>query len=470
MKSDKGKTPLIVLRCADNRQLFEGTGKGNGKAMKYAIYEGNIDRLEKKLKRISNKCKAYGCDFHYEQTGEEFRELKDEKGNKYTARFVLVEAEGTAIINDWEFIAELEHTENGNIITGVAGVEVPERYYTTRPMCEHCNSTTIKLIGKLLREKITIEGLFTIVLRTGVNEGKYYFYTQNSGKDTVKSPMGMFPAYAIDNDLNYVADKIRNFYEVGEYKTDAEMGQADAQAASDLEKPDANGRRARGGKKTTATATATPPTTTEDAAPKTGRTARKTHDEVVAENNQKMADYMAERDKAIDAVADGREEIPFDEACAAADSVPQPELETPPRRTRKERKSAEQSEPVQDGTANTNSESVTLDADTYFYVPADDNYVMKHKGDTVDLIVDGVEVMKVISKEEFGEGVKRLAQADNPKPENPIDGAMNPPEKGRRTRRSAAQAQPDNADTTADETPAVDEQPTGRTRRVRKTR
>ena len=99
--------------------------------------------------------------------------------------------------------------------------------------------TTIKLIGKLLREKITIEGLFTIVLRTGVNEGKYYFYTQNSGKDTVKSPMGMFPAYAIDNDLNYVADKIRNFYEVGEYKTDAEMGQADAQAASDLEKPDA---------------------------------------------------------------------------------------------------------------------------------------------------------------------------------------------------------------------------------------
>lgn len=91
--------------------------------MKYAIYEGNLDRLEKKLKRIFNKCKAYGCDFHYEQTGEEFRELKDEKGNKYTARFVLVEAEGTAVINDWEFVAELEHTEKGNIITGVAGIE-----------------------------------------------------------------------------------------------------------------------------------------------------------------------------------------------------------------------------------------------------------------------------------------------------------------------------------------------------------
>ena len=318
-----------------------------------------------------------------------------------------------------------------------------------------------KCLGKMINQDATLEAFFTIVLSTAVIDGKYYLLTQNNGRDTTKSPDGMFPSYAIDNDLKYVDDKIRNYYELDGAKTDAEMGQADAQAASDLEKPDASGRRARGGKKTTAT----PPTTTEDAAPKTGRTARKTHDEVVAENNQKMADYMAERDKAIDAVADGREEIPFDEACAAADSVPQPELETPPRRTRKERKAAEQ-----DGTTNTDSESVVLDADTYFYVPADDNYVMKHKGDKVDLIVDGVEVMKVISKEEFGEGVKRLAQAGNPQPENPIDGAMNPPEKGRRTRRSAEQAKPD-ADTTADETPAVDEQPTGgRTRRVRRTR
>jgi len=156
VKSDKGKTPLIVLRCADNRQLFEGTGKGNGKAMKYAIYEGNLDRLEKKLKRIFNKCKTYGCDFHYEQTGEEFRELKDEKGNKYTARFVLVEAEGTAVINDWEFVAELEHTEKGNIITGVAGIEVPERYYTTTPVCEHCNSRDAVIIAFIANETISL--------------------------------------------------------------------------------------------------------------------------------------------------------------------------------------------------------------------------------------------------------------------------------------------------------------------------
>lgn len=215
---------------------------------------------------------------------------------------------------------------------------------------------TVKLIGKLLREKITIEGLFTVVLRTGVNEAKYYFYTQNSGKDTVKSPLGMFPAYAIDNDLNYVADKMRNYYEVGEYKSDAEMEQADKDVAGDVEKPDAKGRRSRtgrGSKKTAEQAEPTEQATDEPAADDeqekpTGRRTRrtktatdKTHDEVVAENEQKQAEYMAAVDKAIDEAFPGQEEVPFDEACEVADTVPKPELEEPPRRTRRERKARE---------------------------------------------------------------------------------------------------------------------------------
>ena len=221
--------------------------------------------------------------------------------------------------------------------------------------------TTIKLIGKLLREKITIEGLFTIVLRTGVNEGKYYFYTQNSGKDTVKSPMGMFPAYAIDNDLNYVADKIRNFYEVGEYKTDAEMDEADTAVAADVAKPDANGRRAR----KTKTETVTPPQA--DTKQTTGRTRRastKSHDEVVAENNKKIADYMKQCDEAIAKVAGDKEEIPLDEAVAATEDIELPGLESPPRRTRKERKSTDsnnstQQEPVENAMTPPESEQET---------------------------------------------------------------------------------------------------------------
>lgn len=125
--------------------------------MTYAIFEGNMARLEKKLTRIFNKCKAYGCDFRYEQVGETFKELKDENGNEYTARFILVEAEGTAIMNNWEFIASVEHTKNGNIFTGVQGVEVPERYYTGNPVCENCNSNRYRKYTYIVRNKETGE-------------------------------------------------------------------------------------------------------------------------------------------------------------------------------------------------------------------------------------------------------------------------------------------------------------------------
>lgn len=104
----------------------------------------------------------------------------------------------------------------------------------------------IKTMGKMLDEKITIEGLFTTVLKTSVKDGQYFFQTQNSGMDTVKSPIGMFPSYAIDNDLKYVDTKIRNYYEIGDYANDEEVAKMDqAVEKADITKPDANGRRSR---------------------------------------------------------------------------------------------------------------------------------------------------------------------------------------------------------------------------------
>lgn len=72
----------------------------------------------------------------------------------------------------------------------------------------------MKTIGKMLDEKITIEGMFTIVLKTLVQDGKYSFATQTNGQDTVKSPIGMFPEGTIDNDLKFVDDRIREFYNI----------------------------------------------------------------------------------------------------------------------------------------------------------------------------------------------------------------------------------------------------------------
>lgn len=104
----------------------------------------------------------------------------------------------------------------------------------------------IKTMGKMLDEKITIEGLFTIVLKTSVTDGNYVFLTQNSGMDTVKSPIGMFDSYAIDNDLKYVDTKIRNYYEIGDYVPDEAVAAMDAEVAKpEVTKPDPDGRKRR---------------------------------------------------------------------------------------------------------------------------------------------------------------------------------------------------------------------------------
>lgn len=74
----------------------------------------------------------------------------------------------------------------------------------------------MKTIGKLLDEKITIEGLFTIVLKTVVQDRHYQFATQTNGQDTVKTPMGMFSDLLIENDLKMVDSTIREYYGISE--------------------------------------------------------------------------------------------------------------------------------------------------------------------------------------------------------------------------------------------------------------
>ena len=69
-----------------------------------------------------------------------------------------------------------------------------------------------KTIGKLLDEKLIVEGMFTIVLRCVYESGKHLFVTQAIDGSVSKSPMGMFDELQIDNDLLYVDNKIREYY------------------------------------------------------------------------------------------------------------------------------------------------------------------------------------------------------------------------------------------------------------------
>ena len=87
------------------------------------------------------------------------------------------------------FMSHIEHDQNGN--------------------------EKAKTVGKMIDQYITLEGMFTIVLKTHVQDGKYTFLTHNNGFDTVKTPLGMFDTDEIDNDLLFVDDTIREYYNIG---------------------------------------------------------------------------------------------------------------------------------------------------------------------------------------------------------------------------------------------------------------
>ncbi len=69
-----------------------------------------------------------------------------------------------------------------------------------------------KTIGKLLDDKVCVEGMFTIVLHSLKLDGKYVFATNTDGLDVTKSPIGMFDEEYIDNDIQLVVNRIREYY------------------------------------------------------------------------------------------------------------------------------------------------------------------------------------------------------------------------------------------------------------------
>ena len=87
-------------------------------------------------------------------------------------------------------------------------------YFIMHEAVEENGNVKPKTIGKLLDEKVCIEGMFTIALRCLVENNKHYFKTQSDGYDICKTPIDMFSELQIDNDLKAVDKIIREYYEI----------------------------------------------------------------------------------------------------------------------------------------------------------------------------------------------------------------------------------------------------------------
>lgn len=87
-----------------------------------------------------------------------------------------------------------------------------------------------KTIGKLLDEKVCLEGMFTIVLRSVKGE-RYAFVTQARDGAVSKSPDDMFPEIEVDNDLLMVDNTIREYYGIENPKNQKEEKKDDTETA-----------------------------------------------------------------------------------------------------------------------------------------------------------------------------------------------------------------------------------------------
>lgn len=70
----------------------------------------------------------------------------------------------------------------------------------------------LRTIGKLLDQKVCIEGMVTVVLHSIIKGDKHLFRTNSDGNDLAKSPEGMFPEIEMENDLKEADRYIREYW------------------------------------------------------------------------------------------------------------------------------------------------------------------------------------------------------------------------------------------------------------------
>lgn len=139
-------------------------------------------------------------DFQYVMANEFMRRVTDvEVGNAAFAKYNEIARHA------WDVLTTASTLADGKRV-----------YILSHTATDDFGKTKIKTIGKLLDEKIVMEGLVTIVLRTDVINDQYIFCTKNSGRDTVKSPLGLFESEHVENDLAYIDAAICDYYQIGQ--------------------------------------------------------------------------------------------------------------------------------------------------------------------------------------------------------------------------------------------------------------
>ena len=196
-----------------------GTGKSTSLRNFKSDEVGIINVLNKPLP-FRTDIKPYHCD-NYEKIKQVIADSK--------VKSIIIDDAGYLITN--HFMNKHSKANAGNAVYAMYN-ELADNFFKLIEFCKTVEEDKIiyfimhedrndfgelkpKTIGKLLDEKVCIEGLFTIVLRSVFKDRKYLFLTGKEDElDLQKSPIDMFKDLKIDNDLKNVDNCIREYYGV----------------------------------------------------------------------------------------------------------------------------------------------------------------------------------------------------------------------------------------------------------------
>lgn len=198
----------FIINVANKPLPFKGWKK------KYPLFDvttkkGNIaiaskpQEIEAILKIVNNERREIKNviidDFQYMSAFEYFNRASEKGFDKFTQMGAALThiAKLPILMRDDLMVFYLTHAEESTDMEGKRRVKA-------------------KTIGKLVDDKLTLEGLYSIVLFGKVKKSKdgelrYVFETQNNGENTCKSPKGMFTSFEIPNDLELVRKAIINY-------------------------------------------------------------------------------------------------------------------------------------------------------------------------------------------------------------------------------------------------------------------
>lgn len=194
--------------------LYGNSGSGKTTSLR------NFQAGEMSVFNVSKKPFPFKCNFGHLET-DDYKTIKDALAKAQSPSIAIDDAT-YLIVNEFMRTAKVASFQkftdmalNFWELVRFCNEQLPPDkivYFIGHSEMSESGNEKFKTIGRLLDEKVCLEGLFTIVLKTVVQDGKYYFSTQTNGQDTVKSPMGMFQNKYIPNDLKIVDETIRNFY------------------------------------------------------------------------------------------------------------------------------------------------------------------------------------------------------------------------------------------------------------------